>query len=498
MPCGLIPEDRESMPKFGTPLGHDINRGLLFENQRPIKMILRVASNKAKLLSVLEYTGNMTDLNTLAFFLVAFTAYWLAGFIVEHTWRRRKMPPGPFSLPILGNFLQIYSEGLVPWLVKMGEKYGPVFTIYFGSRRIVILNGYQAVKEALIDKGDIFIGRGKFPLYERVLNHDGQPTDPNFILICASTNVITNIVLSTHFDYSDEKWLKILHDVQEGLAEQSSIWGHLYNLFPDIMKFLPGPHRRIFKLLNAPDDVINERIEHNMKTLDPSCPRNFTDCYLIRMEQKTHLALMRLTAAIFLRQSMRSWTLLTQKLHFERLLKRRLWNHENLHNEIDQVIGHTRDPTIEDVSKMNYMNAVIHEIQRYGDISPTAAPHYVIKDTMLHGYHIYKGTEVIPLLTTVLRDKSQFETPEEVNANHFLDENGKFKKNDAFIPFSAGRRLCIAESLVRMELFIFFTTILQKFTLKPTVDPKAMNIDPIKHNIGNVPAGHKVMFIPRE
>ncbi|KAM4706241.1 cytochrome P450 2F2-like [Rhinophrynus dorsalis] len=357
----------------------------------------------------------------------------------------------------------------------MGEKYGPVFTIYFGSRRTVILNGYQAVKEALIDKGDIFLGRGKFPVYERILNHDGQPTDPSFILICASSNVITNIVLSTHFDYSDEKWMKILHDVHEGFAEQSSIWGHLYNLFPDIMQFLPGPHRRMFKLLKAAEDVFKKRIEHNMNTLDPSCPRDFTDCYLIKMEQP-----------------------LTLKLHFECRLKQQRWNHENLHNEIDQVIGHTRDPTMEDVSKMNYMNAVIHEVQRYGDVSPTAPHHCVIKDTTLHGYHIYKGTEVIPLLTTVLRDKSQFETPEEVNVNHFLDENGKFKKNDAFLPFSAGKRLCIAESLVRMELFIFFTTILQKFTLKPTVDPKDLNIDPVKHNMGNVPPVHKVMFIPRE
>jgi hypothetical protein len=47
---------------------------------------------------------------------------------------------------------------------QLSKLYGPVFTVYFGMKPIVVLHGYEAVKEALIDLGEEFSGRGAFPL----------------------------------------------------------------------------------------------------------------------------------------------------------------------------------------------------------------------------------------------------------------------------------------------------------------------------------------------
>ena len=37
---------------------------------------------------------------------------------------------------------------------QLSKVYGPVFTVYFGMKPTVVLHGYEAVKEALIDLGD--------------------------------------------------------------------------------------------------------------------------------------------------------------------------------------------------------------------------------------------------------------------------------------------------------------------------------------------------------
>ncbi|XP_040211101.1 cytochrome P450 2W1-like [Rana temporaria] len=87
---------------------------------------------------------------------------------------------------------------------------------------------------------------------------------------------------------------------------------------------------------------------------------------------------------------------------------------------------------------------------------------------------LYQGTIITPFLTLVLNDPLQWETPEKFNPGHFLDEEGQLRKRAAFMPFSAGKRVCPGENLARMELFLLFSAVLQKFTIKlpPGAEPR--------------------------
>ncbi|XP_030402520.1 cytochrome P450 2F5-like [Gopherus evgoodei] len=81
--------------------------------------------------------------------------------------KRGCLPPGPRPLPLLGNLLQLDTKDMVKSLLKLSERYGPVYTLHLGSRRVVVLCGYQVVKEALVDQAEEFSGRGDLPVVFR-------------------------------------------------------------------------------------------------------------------------------------------------------------------------------------------------------------------------------------------------------------------------------------------------------------------------------------------
>ncbi|XP_037541139.1 cytochrome P450 2K1-like [Nematolebias whitei] len=75
-----------------------------------------------------------------------------------------KDPPGPRGLPVLGNLLQIDLKKPYHTFVQLSKKYGSVFTIYLGPKKVVILTGYKTVKEALVQHDEEFGEREVFPL----------------------------------------------------------------------------------------------------------------------------------------------------------------------------------------------------------------------------------------------------------------------------------------------------------------------------------------------
>lgn len=57
---------------------------------------------------------------------------------------------------------------------QLSKKYGPIYTIQLGTRRVVVLCGYRAVKEALLDQGEEFGGRGKQATFDFLFKGYGQ------------------------------------------------------------------------------------------------------------------------------------------------------------------------------------------------------------------------------------------------------------------------------------------------------------------------------------
>ncbi|XP_012891542.1 PREDICTED: cytochrome P450 2F2 [Dipodomys ordii] len=420
--------------------------------------------------------------------------------------------------------------------MALSKEYGSMYTVYLGPRRVVVLSGYQTVKEALVDQGEEFSGRGDYPVFfnftkgngiafsngerwkalrkfsvqilrnfgmgkrsieERILeessflleslqNTQGEPFDPVFVLSRSVSNIICSVIFGHRFDYSDERLLAIIRFINDNFQIMSSPWGELYNIFPGLLDWLPvGSHRRMFQNFRGMKDLIARSIREHQATLDPDNPRDFIDCFLTKMAQEkkdplTHFQMDTLLMTTHNLLFGGTETVGTTLRHAFLILMKYPKIQARVQEEIDAVVGRSRQPTLEDRAAMPYTDAVIHEVQRFADVIPMNLPHRVIKDTAFRGFLIPK-----------------FKTPQEFNPEHFLDANQSFKKSPAFMPFSAGRRLCLGEPLAKMELFLYFTAILQRFTLQPLGAPEDIDLTPLSSGLGNVPRPFKLRVLPR-
>ncbi|XP_076987901.1 cytochrome P450 2F1 [Tamandua tetradactyla] len=453
-----------------------------------------------------------------------------------------RLPPGPRPLPFLGNLLQLGTQDMLTSLTKLSKEYGSVYTVHLGPRRVVVLSGYQAVKEALVDQGEEFSGRGAYPVFfnftkgngivfsngdrwkvlrrfsvqilrnfgmgkrsieERILEEGsfllaelrktgGEPFDPTFVLSRSVSNIICSVIFGSRFDYEDERLLTIISIINDNFQIMSSPWGEMYNLFPSVLDWVPGPHRRLFQNFGRMKDLIACSVRNHQASINPSSPRDFIDCFLTKMAQEKQDPLSHFYMDTLLMTTHNlvfggTETVGTTLRHAFLALMKYPEVQARVQEEIDRVVGRTRLPALEDRPAMPYTDAVIHEVQRFADVIPMSLPHRVTRDTAFRGFLLPKGTDVITLLNTVHYDPSQFRTPQEFNPEHFLNDNRSFKKSPAFMPFSAGRRLCLGESLARMELFLFLTAILQSFSLQPLGAPEDIDLTPLSSGLGNLP-----------
>ena len=70
-----------------------------------------------------------------------------------------------------------------------------------------------------------------------------------------------------------------------------------------------------------------------------------------------------------------------------------------MQQEIDDIIGQGRSPEMADQARMPYTNAVIHEVQRFGDISPLNLPRITSRDIEVQGFRIPKVGMGPPTIT---------------------------------------------------------------------------------------------------
>ncbi|KAG1876537.1 cytochrome P450 [Suillus subalutaceus] len=93
--------------------------------------------------------------------------------------------------------------------------------------------------------------------------------------------------------------------------------------------------------------------------------------------------------------------------------------------EIDAVVGPDRLPSFADRDSLPYTEALVKEVFRWSVVAPIGIPHRVTEDDIYDGYHIPKGSLVIPNIWFMLNDPRTYGNPSQFNPERFLDNNGK-------------------------------------------------------------------------
>ncbi|CAG5115326.1 unnamed protein product [Candidula unifasciata] len=479
-------------------------------------------------------------------------------FLIAFFWLRRqgpRVPPSPLRpLPIVGHLFYMASDCRSQFL-EWRERCGDIYSLYLGGTLVVVLNGFDLIKEVLVKKADIFsdrpsyfanesvgmndkgvifsnganwkeqrsvglsilraFGMGKNLLAEKIQDEvacyikylaslSGKPADIRVMTNISTANIICSILIGHRFEYDDKEFQELMHKLTSLVNDQqnTSVVNFFYWL-----KFLPGDlfmAKRIERNMRAIMSLLMQFIEEKSRHVDNAddvC--NLIDAYLIERNKKIQSGeptslddqnLLKIMMDLFAAGTETTSTTIYWCILY---MLRHPDVQEKVYQEIKDKVGTDRAPTIQDKTQLVYLNAVIMEAQRLASIVPLSLTHICSEEVTLNGYTIPKGTYILPNLDTALHDKATWgEDASSFRPERFIDDHGKLQIPEQFIPFGIGRRVCLGEAIAKMELFLFLATMFQRFHFLPAAS--CLN-QPIKCDCGIViaPKPYKVKAIER-
>ncbi|KAG5875608.1 hypothetical protein JTB14_036605 [Gonioctena quinquepunctata] len=437
------------------------------------------------------------------------------------------LPPGPWGLPILGS-LPFLKGDLHLHYRDLTHKYGSLISTRLGSQLIVVLSDYKMIRDifrrddftgrpdteftnilggygviniagklwkdqrrflhdGLRHFGMSYLSSRKTQMENRIMNEveefltflksrEGESVDLNPVFAVSISNVICDILMSVRFSHNDKKFIRFMNLIDEGFKLFGSLEAAL---FIPILKYLPGHISTRQKISQNREEMagfLQETIDEHKKSFDPSHMRDLLDTYLYEIQKadeegtghhlfegRDHDRQMQqimgdlFSAGMETIKSSLQWAVLFMLHHPDKM--------KAVQEELDQVVGRQRLPKLEDLTYLPITESTIYEVLRISSIVPMGTTHAPVRDIQLNGFHLPQHAQVVPLLHAVHMDPTLWDEPEKFNPSRFINAEGKVTKPEYFLPFGVGRRMCLGEILARMELFLFFSSLLHCFDI---------------------------------
>ncbi|XP_076439979.1 cytochrome P450 2J5-like [Babylonia areolata] len=496
----------------------------------------------------------MLDVTTCLVFVVVFLCVWLVQRSKHGNQSVLPLPPSPpLALPLVGH-LYLMPKDPREQLKTWRQQYGDIFHLQFGSHILVVISSYQWLKEAFVDFGDFFsqrpdvftlnevgkkrgvalssgetwkeqrkvaldilreLGLGKNILAQKIQEEvveylkeleeeNGQAFDPCRRTHHGIANIICSVVFGQRYEHGDPFFTKCLSALQSNMRDVGGD-ASILNFMP-YLRFLPGDlfHlKRIARNASLLDKFCLDIYLEHLQRYDENCIDDFISAYIREMKRKEAAGepttlneknLLQVVGDLFgagteTTASTICWAI-AYFLHYPQV-------QEKCFQEIQDKIGSGRLPTLQDKLDLPYLEATIMEVQRKVNIVPFGILRSVSQDFVFHDYLIPKDAVIMPLMESALSDDQMWGDPEAFRPERFLDGSGKCIHPAQFIPFSLGRRMCLGESLAKMELFLFLSAMIQRFIFLPPEDGTLPSLQGILGiTVGNQP--FKMRALPRK
>ncbi len=416
----------------------------------------------------------------------------------------RNHPPGPKGLPVVGN-LFAYSRDPLGFLSRCSREYGDVVRLGFpgppaylishpdGVEYVLVKNNKNFVRDRytraelailgnglLVNEGDSWrrqrrlaqpafhrrrveaFGETMVSFTERMLDgwQDGDILDVHAEMMRLTLEIVAKTLFDTDISREAEGVGRSMEAIMARSSDQGS--SVFLRMLPDSVP-TPGnlAYRRATRRL---DGIIDALVEERRRSgadagdllsmllhAEDEDGRGMSDRQL-RDEAMTIILAGHETTAIAL-----SWTWHLLGTHPEveaRLLA-----------ELEEVLG-GRAPTVEDMPRLRYADAVIKESMR---LYPPAwaVGREAVGDCEIGGYHVPAGAQLFISQYVVQRDGRFFDDPGSFDPERWTDGRTEDLPPYAYFPFGGGPRMCIGSGFAKMEAMLLLATVAQRFGLEP-------------------------------
>ena len=477
--------------------------------------------------------------------------YWMWK---SRAWVSIKLP-GPKPAPLIGNILELDTKRPYITIEKWRKEHGEVFKFRLLGSTIVVLASYEAIYEALVKRKNDFAGRPKLfrfgflsnnyqdlgfdspnpkwtqlrksltkymkmydtglhrlenitnevikGLVQEIKDLNGSAFDPRDHIYNSVTNIMFVLLIGKKFSRDSLEFNMFKTTEQLGIYVSAPVGkGTELDVFP-WLRYLGSSSYETIKKFNSYRDIFyNKLVDHVFGDDTNEASESSLLKHLKGHEGELGEARVRNGLGEILLAGTTTTT-----ITFTILLNILLQNptiQKRIQDEIDSVIGDQRQPELRDKDQMPYSRATIFEALRYSSILPLGLPHCTTADTHIGGVSIPKNTQVLMSLWSLHSREEYWDSPGEFKPERFLDDEGDLVPADhinrkRLLPFGAGARVCIGETMARNRLFLMLTNVLQNFDLVQDPEKGFVSYDPRTYIFGlaSQPLHYTVKMIPR-